>query len=76
MYLLKVFFDVVRNLTSNKNICLLELIKNRSNVHEKKISRERALNVDQFKSFSENYKPARVWVKLVYKITENLPLRL
>ena len=35
------------------------LIKNRSNVHEKKISRERALNIDQLKTFSETYKPTR-----------------
>ena len=49
----------------------LELIKRRSNVQEKNMSYERALNVDQWKTFSENYKPMRVWLWLVYKFTEN-----
>ena len=50
---------------------LLELIKRRSKVQEKNISCERALNFDQWKTFSENYKPMRVWLWLVYKFTEN-----
>ena len=35
------------------------------------MSCERALNFDQWKTFSENYKPMRVWLWLVYKFTEN-----
>ena len=35
------------------------------------MSYERALNFDQWKAFSENYKPMRVWLWLVYKFTEN-----
>ena len=42
--------------TSNSKY--LELIKRRSKVHEKNI--ERALNFDQWKTFSENYKSMRV----------------
>ena len=38
---------------------LLELIKIRSEFKEN-MSRERALNFDQWKLFSENYKPLRV----------------
>ena len=41
------------------------------------MSCERALNFDQWKTFSENYKPMRVWLWLVYKFTENYyPSRL
>ena len=32
---------------------------------------ERALNFDQWKTFSESSKPIRVWLWLVYKFTEN-----
>ena len=32
---------------------------------------EHALIFDQWKTFSENYKPIRVWLWLVYKFTEN-----
>ena len=35
------------------------------------MSCERALNFDQWKTFSENYKPMIVWLWLVYKFTEN-----
>ena len=49
---------------------LLELIKRRSKV-QKNMSWKRALNFDQWKKFSANYKPVRVWVCLVYKFTEN-----
>ena len=45
--------------------------KKRSKVQEKNMSQERALNFDQWKTFSENYKPMRVWLWLVYKFTEN-----
>ena len=59
------------------NKYLLELIKRRSKVQEKNMSCERALNFDQWKTFSENYKPMRVWLWLVYKFTENYyPSRL
>ena len=51
--------------------CLLELIKKRSKVQEENMSCERALNFDQWKIFSENYKAIRVWLWLVYKFTEN-----
>ena len=49
----------------------LVLIKRRSKVQDKNLSCERALNFDQWKAFSENYKPMRVWSWLVYKFTEN-----
>ena len=51
--------------------CLLKLIKRRSKVQEKNMSFARALNFDQGKTFSENYKSIRVWVWVVYKFTEN-----
>ena len=35
------------------------------------MSCERALNFDRWKTLSENYKPMRVWLWLVYKFTEN-----
>ena len=44
--------------TSNTNY--LELIKRRPKVQEKDVSCERALNFDQCKTFSKNYKPLRV----------------
>ena len=49
----------MRNQTSNKKI-LLELIKRRSIIYEKNMSRERALNFDQPRTFSENYKSIKV----------------
>ena len=61
------FFGVVRN----KLKLLLESKKRRSKVQEKNMSCERALYFDQWKTFSENYKPMRVWFWLVYKFTEN-----
>ena len=39
---------------------LLGLIKRRSKVQEKKMSCERALNFEHWKTFSENYKPMSV----------------
>ena len=48
----------------------LELIKRRSKVQEKNTSCERALNFDQWKTFSENYKPMRVWL---WRLFTNLP---
>ena len=51
---------------------LLELIKRRSKVQEKKnMSFERALDFDEWITFSENYKPMRVSLWLFYKSTEN-----
>ena len=58
------FFDVVRNK-------LPELIKRRSKVQENNMSCERGLNFDQWKTFSENSKPMRVWLWFVYKFTED-----
>ena len=52
-------------------LTLLELIKARSKVQEKNMSCERALNFDQWKTLSENYKLMIVWLWLVYKFTEN-----
>ena len=63
------FFDVVRNKLQTKS--LLELIKRRSKAQEKNMSCERGLNFFQWKTFSENYKPVRVWLWLVYKFAEN-----
>ena len=60
----------MRNETPNKKY-LLEFIKRRSKVHQKNMSREGALRFDQSKIFSENYKPIRIWLWIVYKITEN-----
>ena len=61
------FFDVVRNKLELLNV----LIKRRSKVHEKNMSCERTSIFHQWKTFSENYKPMRVWFWLVYKFTEN-----
>ena len=52
--------------------CNIFLNKRRSKVQEKNMSCERALNFDQWKTFSENYKPMRVWLWLVYKIYREL----
>ena len=49
----------------------LELIKKRPKVKEKNTSCERVFNFDKGKTFSEKYKPMRVWLWLVYKFTEN-----
>ena len=56
------------------NTKYLELIKRRSKVQQKNMSCDCALNFDQWKAFSENYKPMRVWLWLVYKFTENYSL--
>ena len=56
--------------SETSNTKYLGLIK-RSKVQEKNKSCKRALNFDQWKTFSENYKPMRVWLWLVYKFTEN-----
>ena len=49
----------------------ISLNKRRSKVQKKNMSCERALIFDQWKTFSENYKPMRVWLWLVYKCTNN-----
>ena len=59
LYLYAVFLWCSEKQTPN-NKFLLELIKRRSKVQEKIMSYERALNSDQWKTFSENYKPVRV----------------
>ena len=50
----------------------ISLNKRRSKVQENNISCKRALNFDQRKTFSKNYKPMRVWVWLLYKIYREL----
>ena len=57
------FFGVVRNKLQTKE----DLKFKKRNCQ----SCERALNFDQWKTFSENHKPMRVWLCLVYKFTEN-----
>ena len=57
--------------SETSNTKYLELLEIRSKVQEKNMSCERALNFDQWKLFSENYKPMRVWLWLVYKFTKN-----
>ena len=47
--------DVMRNK-------LPKLIKRRSRVQEKNMSCEFTLNFDQWKTFSKNYQPMRVWL--------------
>ena len=53
------------------NIKYLGLIKRRSKVQKINMSCKRTLNFDQWKPFSENYKPIRIWLSLVYKFTHN-----
>ena len=69
-YSYTLFLCCGEKLTPNKKY-LLELIKRSSEVQEKNISCEHAFNFDQWKTFSKNYKPMRVWLWLVYKFTEN-----
>ena len=57
--------------SETSNTKYLELIKRRSKVQEKNMWCERALNFDQWKTFSENCKPMRAWLWLVYKFTKN-----
>ena len=38
---------------------------------KKRMSGERGLNFDQWKTFPENFRPMRAWLWLVYKFTEN-----
>ena len=50
------------------------LNKRRSKVQEKNMPCEQALNFDQWKTFSENYKPIKVWLWPVCKIYRELLL--
>ena len=59
------------NASETSNTKYLQLIERRSKVQKKNMSCKRALNFDQCKTFSEDYKPIRVWLWLVYKCTEN-----
>ena len=68
LFTYNISFDVVE---VNSKQYLIELTKRRSKVQEKNKSCKRALNFDQLKIFSENYKPMRVWLWLVYKFTDN-----
>ena len=54
--------------------CNISSNKRRSKVPEKNMSCECALNFDQWITFSENYKPMKVWLWLVYKIYRELLL--
>ena len=61
------FFDAVINHVLNKSN--LDIIRRASKVQEENISCERALNIEEWLAFSENYKSLRVWLLLVYKLT-------
>ena len=50
---------------------LLELMKRWSKVYVKNVSHERALNFYPLKTFSKKNQPLKVWICLVYKISEN-----
>ena len=50
---------------------LLEFIKRKLKAHQKSMVHESLLKFDQYKTVSENYKPIRNWLWLVYKITKN-----
>ena len=52
-------------MVKNKLQTIVELIKRRSKVQEKNMSCQRGINFDQWKTFSENYKPMRVWLWLL-----------
>ena len=60
-----IFLRCNENYTS-KSKYLLELIKRRSKVQENNLSCERSLYFDQWKTFSETYKPMKVWLWLIY----------
>ena len=53
------------------NTKYLELIKRRSKLEKNNMSCERTLNYDQWKPFSANCKPMRIWLWLVYKFADN-----
>ena len=61
------FIDAVRNQTFN-NKYLLELIKRKSKILVKIMLLKCALSFDHWKTFSENYKPIRVWYGLFTKL--------
>ena len=47
------------------------LSKENHKIQEKNMSCQHALNFDQWKTFSENYKLIRAWLWLFYKFTDN-----
>ena len=63
LYLYKIITWSGEKQTPNSKY-LLRLIKGKSKVQGKNISSERVLNFDQWKRFSENCKPMRVWLWL------------
>ena len=67
MYLGTAFLFIENQVSKKKH--LLELIKRKSKVYGK--NKERTFSFDQLKAFSENYKSMRVWLWLVYNITED-----
>ena len=69
MYLRADFCEAVRHQTSNGSF--LELVKARSKVPQKNMSREWNWNLDQWKTFSKIRKPIRVSLWLVCKYSEN-----
>ena len=66
------FFDVVINKHQTISICT-RVNRKKIKVQDKNMSCTRALNFDQWKtfSFSENYKSMRAWLWFTYKSTEN-----
>ena len=61
----------MRNKLQTINICTRVNKKKIKSSRKKHMSCDRALNFDQWKIFSENYKPMRVWLWFVCKFTEN-----
>ena len=59
--------------TNNISLVCWEISKRRSKVQEKNVSCEQALNIDQWKTFSENYKAMRAWLCLSLSLFTNLP---
>ena len=53
------------------NTKYLELTKRRSKIQKNNMPCERALNFDQWKPSSGNYKPMRIWLWHLYKFTDN-----
>ena len=69
MFPLEYVFTYSNSLIQTSSInYLLELFRGRSKIHQKNMSQKSALNIEQWETLSENYKPVRVFV---YKLTEN-----
>ena len=60
----------MRNQTWSKEPLLEQIIK-RSKVHEKNMSHEPTLNFDKSQTLFKNYKPIRILLWLVYRVTVN-----